>query len=58
LKPISTLDDDDYDDRGRVGGCNRGAASVDVEAWADAVVQAAGDVMEQKFWGGWGLGKL
>ena len=25
---------------------------IDVQLWADSVIQAAGDVMERKFWGG------
>ena len=25
---------------------------IDIEAWAESVVQAAGDAMERKFWGG------
>ena len=29
-----------------------GVGAIDVVVWADSVVQAAGDVMERKFWGG------
>ncbi len=47
---LKILPMDSTNDSGGEGG--GGHRAVDVEAWADAVVQAAGDVMERNFWGG------
>ena len=49
ILPISGGGEDDEDVR---GAKDEGEGSVDVVVWADSVVQAAGDVMERKFWGG------
>jgi hypothetical protein len=51
ILPISGGGEDGEDARGAKDGAEGGGA-IDVDVWADSVVQAAGDVMERKFWGG------
>jgi hypothetical protein len=54
ILPISGGGGDGEDDArgGAKDDDAEGGGAIDVVVWADSVVQAAGDVMERKFWGG------